>query len=68
MSDESQRLKQVKALSISDKDLPKWTDCEFAVDEKRATALEHFIYDYEPGDAGQWRRQLAAVIQEAKRD
>lgn len=54
-------------LAISDKDLPRWSDCEAAVDEKEATALQQFIYDYEPSDADdQWRRQLAAVVQEAK--
>lgn len=53
-------------LAISDKDLPRWSDCEAAVDEKEATALQQFIYDYEPSEAKQWRRQLAAVVQEAK--
>lgn len=52
-------------LAISDKDLPRWSDCEAAVDEKQATALQQFIYDYEPSDGGQWRRQLAAVVAEA---
>lgn len=53
-------------IAISDKDLPRWSDCEAAVDEKQASALQQFIYDYEPSNAEQWRRQLAAVIQEAK--
>ncbi len=55
------------ALETND-NLPLWSNCEAAVDEKRATALEQFIYDYEPGvssGARKWRRQLAAVVQEA---
>ena len=52
------------ALQIND-NLPEWSDCELAVDEKRATALERFIYDYEPSDADQWRGQLAAVVRDA---
>lgn len=54
------------ALQVND-NLPLWSDCELAVDEKRATALEQFIYDYEPSDARKWRGQLAAVVQEASR-
>lgn len=51
-------------LAASDNGLPRWSDCELAVDEKRATALQQFIYDYEPSDADQWRKQLAAVVNE----
>lgn len=31
------------------------------------TALERFIFTYEPQGADEWRDQLAAVIREAKR-
>lgn len=47
--------------------LPKWSDCELAVDEQRATALQRFIYEYEPGDdqgAREWRERLQAVVTE----
>lgn len=57
----------MNVLEVND-NLPKWSDCEMAVDENQATALQQFIYDYEPGDSGDalsWRRQLTAVVQEA---
>lgn len=58
--------KRQNALTVND-NLPTWLDCELAVDEKRATALEQFIYDNEPGDSSDaqlWRKQLSAVVQE----
>lgn len=48
--------------------LPEWSECEAAVDEENATALQRFIYDNEPGDydeAKKWREQLLAAIVEA---
>lgn len=52
------------------KELPQWSDCELAVDEKRATALEEFIYEYEPGDyqeSTEWRRRLLALVRWSKK-
>ena len=48
--------------------LPKWSDCELAVDEERATALQRFIYEYEPGDSAEreWRERLQASRQEER--
>lgn len=44
--------------------LPEWEACEAAIDEKRATALEEFIYEYEPGDSSdiQWRERLQRLV------
>lgn len=50
--------------------LPNWSDCEAAVDDKTATALQHFIYEYEPGDsedAKRWRERLRALVNESIR-
>lgn len=45
--------------------LPKWSDCEFACDEKTATPLQRFIYEYEPADdTSLWRERLAALIEQ----
>lgn len=46
--------------------LPKWADCEAACDNKTATPLQRFIYEYEPGDDAEiWRERLAAAIARA---
>jgi hypothetical protein len=45
--------------------LPRWSDCELACDEGYATALQEFIYEYEPGDdARLWRKRLLGALQE----
>lgn len=49
--------------------LPTWADCEAACDDLSATALETFIYNYEPGDNDkEWRNRLAGVLTAAKRE
>lgn len=45
--------------------LPTWTECEAAHDDRTATALQEFIYEYEPADADDWRARLAALLQES---
>jgi hypothetical protein len=45
--------------------LPTWTECEAAHDDRTATALHEFIYEYEPVDADEWRTRLAALLQES---
>lgn len=45
------------------RELPRWSDCEAAIDDKRATPLERFIYEYEPGDNDDlWRERLQAAL------
>ena len=49
--------------------LPLWSDCELAVDEDRATSLEKFIYDYEPGDNDRaWRERLLAALTTVRKE
>lgn len=48
--------------------LPEWTACAEAHNNGKATALEQFIYEYEPAakpQEGHFRETLAAVIKEA---
>lgn len=50
--------------------LPSWADCELAVGDGQATALQQFIYDNEPAgksDALMFRMQLLNVVLEAQR-
>ena len=46
--------------------LPSWQQCSEKHDQDaEMSALESFVYDNEPVDADQWRRDLAALIAEA---
>lgn len=45
--------------------LPTWTEREAAHDDRTATALQEFIYEYEPADADEWRTRLATLLQES---
>ena len=44
--------------------LPSYRDCVIATEEER-TPIERFIRWHEPGDDGEWRRNLTAAIQHA---
>ena len=47
--------------------LPQWSDCELALRRTARTALMEFIYEYEPGNARQWRKALLAALKETCR-
>lgn len=54
---------------ITGQRLPTWTDCELAVDESRATPLQKFIYEFEPGNNDkQWREGLSAALATVRRE
>lgn len=45
--------------------LPQWSDCEAACDAGEATAVQKFIYEYEPADdEKRWRELLADALAE----